>query len=147
METTTATYVTLKTQFEIFDDFTQREDNNKKAFKSRIYQKSMIAKLCNIVWWGTSQNLQILHCLLVCLVSVTSARLSDLLNLCIGSCSWLFLSYLGRAILYSTSLHCVCTVVIDWESTRLWQQWRFLYLNHLSKEFLEQMIPHLKALI
>ena len=24
---------------------------------------------------------------------------------------------------------------------------RFLYFNHLSKEFLEQMIPHLKALI
>ena len=23
---------------------------------------------------------------------------------------------------------------------------RFLYFNHLSKEFLEQMIPHLKAL-
>ena len=23
----------------------------------------------------------------------------------------------------------------------------FLYFNHLSKEFLEQMIPHLKALI
>ena len=24
---------------------------------------------------------------------------------------------------------------------------RFLYFNHLSKEFLEQMIPHFKALI
>ena len=24
---------------------------------------------------------------------------------------------------------------------------RFLYFNHLSKEFLEQMIPHLKALV
>ena len=24
---------------------------------------------------------------------------------------------------------------------------RFLYFNHLSKEFLEQMIPHLKALM
>ena len=24
---------------------------------------------------------------------------------------------------------------------------RFLYFNHLSKEFLEQMIPHLKSLI
>ena len=31
--------------------------------------------------------------------------------------------------------------------TPIREERRFLYFNHLSKEFLEQMIPHLKALI
>ena len=31
--------------------------------------------------------------------------------------------------------------------TRHSKERRFLYFNHLSKEFLEQMIPHIKALI
>ena len=32
------------------------------------------------------------------------------------------------------------------DKTLTQEERRFLYLNHLSKEFLEQMIPHLKAL-
>ena len=37
------------------------------------------------------------------------------------------------------------TVLADWDETLTQEERRFLYFNHLSQEFLEQMIPHLKA--
>ena len=40
-----------------------------------------------------------------------------------------------------------CTVSEHQCHTPSREERRFLYFNHLSKEFLEQMIPHLKALI
>ena len=41
----------------------------------------------------------------------------------------------------------ICTVMLSQCYTPSKERRRFLYFNHLSKEFLEQMIPHLKALI
>ena len=40
-----------------------------------------------------------------------------------------------------------CTVSEHQYDTPSREERRFLYFDHLSKEFLEQMIPHLKALI
>ena len=40
-----------------------------------------------------------------------------------------------------------CTVPTTPVLTKHSKERRFLYFNHLSKEFLEQMIPHLKALM
>ena len=42
---------------------------------------------------------------------------------------------------------CRYTVVALNKYTLSREERRFLYFNHLSKEFLEQMIPYLKALI
>ena len=41
----------------------------------------------------------------------------------------------------------LCTVMLSQCYTPSKEKRRFLYFNHLSKEFLEEMIPHLKALI
>ena len=41
----------------------------------------------------------------------------------------------------------LATVMLSQCYTPTKEKRRFLYFNHLSKEFLEQMIPHLKALI
>ena len=45
------------------------------------------------------------------------------------------------------SYKCLYTAVTRKVHTPSREERRFLYFNHLSKEFLEQMIPHLKALI
>ena len=47
----------------------------------------------------------------------------------------------------STDVYELSTVVALNKYTLSREERPFLYFNHLSKEFLEQMIPHLKAII
>ena len=49
--------------------------------------------------------------------------------------------------LFVSMIRLVHTVMLIQCYTPSKEKIRFLYFNHLSKEFLEQMIPHLKALI
>ena len=48
---------------------------------------------------------------------------------------------------YAIEYHTTSTVSEYQYHTPSREERRFLYFNHLSKVFLEQMIPHLKALI
>ena len=47
----------------------------------------------------------------------------------------------------TSAIYVVLTMAIISVLTPVREERRFLYFNHLSKEFLEKMIPHLKALI
>ena len=62
-----------------------------------------------------------------------------------------FVSLELNSILKATYLDlCKCYIQLPMPNecyTPSREERRFLYFNHLSKEFLEQMIPHLKALI
>ena len=57
-------------------------------------------------------------------------------------------SLLLRTVYVYPSLFFIVNTVSEHQSHTPGREERhFLYFNHLSKEFLEQMIPHLKALI
>ena len=73
---------------------------------------------------------------------------------CVGRLTslYLFLYHL-RGLIFATLGHLIKyeqllpTAVTRKVHTPRREERRFFYFNHLSKEFLEQMIPHLKALI